>query len=330
MADPKPADSIVIKRIKKGGHGHHGGAWKVAYADFVTAMMAFFLLLWLLSTTTPEQRLGIAEYFTPTVGMKDAKGIGFQGGLTPNEPGTSKSALSQPGLVVGQVQQGPIPQDPTPVQELAPTQESSAESDGMAMESAPPKPDESKSESEKEGSDAELKQVKEEILSAFENQLDLQRFKNNILVTVTPEGLKIDLMDDEKKTLFLPDTSTMTDMARTMVRAVGSIIIRSTNHVSITGHSEQRNYPAGAPYTAWELTADRANTVRRYLSGNIVEADRVTRVAGMADSELLVPKEPLAPRNRRISLLLLRSSHMTAAKGMSAQRGLLSVPEYNP
>src|SRR5258706_775817 len=95
--------SIIIKKIKKGGHDvHHGGAWKVAYADFVTAMMAFFLLLWLINTTTPEQKAGIAEYFTPTIGIKDAMGIGFKGGKKPQAEGTSRTDLTQPGLVVGQ------------------------------------------------------------------------------------------------------------------------------------------------------------------------------------------------------------------------------------
>src|SRR3954463_4740791 len=96
---------IIIKKIKKGGHAHHGGAWKVAYADFVTAMMAFFLLLWLLNVTTPEQRKGIADYFTPTIGIKDSKGIGFKGGKMSGPKGVSKNNLVMPGLVVGQVQQ---------------------------------------------------------------------------------------------------------------------------------------------------------------------------------------------------------------------------------
>src|SRR5205823_5274163 len=116
---------IIVKRIKKGGHAHHGGAWKVAYADFVTAMMAFFLLLWLLATTTPEQRQGIAEYFTPTIGLKDSRGIGFQGGLTPNQKGTSHTTLSAPGLVTGQIRQGEQPQPPTDTPDTAQEAESS-------------------------------------------------------------------------------------------------------------------------------------------------------------------------------------------------------------
>src|SRR5947207_10169587 len=100
---------IYIKKVKKGGeHAHHGGAWKVAYADFVTAMMAFFLLMWLINTTTPEQKAGIADYFTPTIGVKDSKGIGFQGGKKPTEQGTSKNDTAPPGLVLGQVRQGPV------------------------------------------------------------------------------------------------------------------------------------------------------------------------------------------------------------------------------
>ena len=100
-------DQIIIKKIKKGGHGHHGGAWKVAYADFVTAMMAFFLLMWLLASTSEEQRLGIAEYFTPTYGLKDQKGVGTEGGRSPSIEGQSNTNLTDPGIVVGRVPQGP-------------------------------------------------------------------------------------------------------------------------------------------------------------------------------------------------------------------------------
>src|SRR5215475_8678814 len=97
---------IIVKKIKKGGGGHHGGAWKVAYADFVTAMMAFFLLLWLLNVTSPEQKMGLAEYFTPTIGIKDSMGIGFKGGLKPSEAGRSKNDLTAVGLVAGAIKQG--------------------------------------------------------------------------------------------------------------------------------------------------------------------------------------------------------------------------------
>jgi len=319
-------EEIIIKKIIKGGGGHHGGAWKVAYADFVTAMMAFFLLLWLLATTTPEQRQGIAEYFTPTTGLKDAKGIGFQGGMTPNEKGISKSTLSQPGLVPGQMQPGPLPQEPVPVQNMAPPQEAQGTDKGMAVDSHADAQTENQSQKENTADEEQkLQQTKQEILSAFDNTPDLQKFKNNLIITNTPEGLKIDLVDDDRNAIFNPGTARMTDMGRSMLRAVGGVILRTTNHLAVTAHTESIAYPPGTAYTNWELSGDRANAARRYLSQNVVEPDRVERVAGMADRDLFVPKEPQSPRNRRISLLLLRNSHMTKV-GEQTQRGLLSLP----
>ncbi len=331
MAEKSEAkQDIIIKKIKKGGAGHHGGAWKVAYADFVTAMMAFFLLLWLLATTSPEQRKGIAEYFTPTMGLKDAKGIGFEGGLTPNETGTSKSTLSQPGLVPGQVQQGPLPNTPTPVSETAPAQETNGADKGMAADSTSPKPSEAPPADNNNTADEEneLNKAKEEVLSAFDNTPDLQRYRNNVVISNTPEGLKIDLVDDDRNALFNPGTANMTDMGRVMLRAVSNVVLRTTNHVAVTGHTETTHYPPGTPYTNWELSSDRASAARRFLSQNIVEPDRIIRVAGMADQELLQPKEPQSSRNRHISLLLMRNSHMSG-KDSHVGKGLLSVPEGN-
>src|SRR5687768_2435856 len=121
MADQQPAPIIVIKKIVDGGHGHHGGAWKVAYADFVTAMMAFFLLMWLINATSPEQKKGLADYCTPTVGIRDSMGIGFQGGKNMNSKlGKSVQDTVAPGLVVGRISQGPVNAPPAPKSETNP------------------------------------------------------------------------------------------------------------------------------------------------------------------------------------------------------------------
>jgi len=331
MADAKAAETI-IKKVKKGGHGgHHGGAWKVAYADFVTAMMAFFLLLWLLATTTPEQKQGIAEYFTPTVGLKDAKGIGFEGGLTPKEKGSSKSSLSNPGLVAGQVEQGPTPKPPTEAPEhpgAAPEQLTG----GPAASKEPAPAAENPSEAGQNGRDVdaeEFKKIQDSLMNAFEQTPELKQLRNNIIITNTPEGLKIDLVEDEQHTMFVPGTTTLTDTGKLMLKAVAGIILRSQNHVSITGHTESAPYPPGAAYTNWELSSDRANSARRYMTKDVLEPERITKVLGMADRELLLPREPGSPRNRRITLMLLRNSHMVQMHQAPAERGLLSVPKLD-
>lgn len=324
---------IFIKRINKIVGGHHGGAWKVAYADFVTAMMAFFLLLWLLATTTPEQRDGIAEYFTPTVGLKDSRGIGFEGGLTPNEKGTSRTSLAQPGLVAGQVPQGPIPKPPEEHEPKLEDAENSASSmvlpEGVKSErqedTAKAKEKQAKDEKEQEA----MKKVQEDIQRMLDENAELRQLRKNVIITNTPEGLKIDVIDDPEKPLFVSGTATMTDIGRKMFTSLSNVITRTRNQLAITGHLESAAYPAGAIYTGWELSADRANATRRFVTESLHDPRRVAKVVGMADRDLLLPKEPQSPRNRRISLTLLRGSQMVDPKDAPAARDLLSVPEVD-
>src|ERR1700753_4017702 len=166
MAEGKEA-SIIIKKIKKGGNGHHGGAWKVAYADFVTAMMAFFLLLWLLQATAQSQKEGIAEYFTPTVGIRDAAGIGFKGGKTSYDEGRKVAEKSPPGIIVGRMPSGPTAQKQ---ERQAPVE---SENDAYLFEKG----------------EKNLKQ-------ALEEDPNFRDFKDNVIVEQTPEGLKIEIIDD--------------------------------------------------------------------------------------------------------------------------------------
>ncbi len=324
-AEDKKLAPIIVKRIKKGGHGHHGGAWKVAYADFVTAMMAFFLLLWLLSTTTPEQRTGVAEYFTPTVGLKDSRGIGFEGGLTPNEKGTSKSTLTTPGLVAGQVKQGP-----KPTESSSDTLKVTEQNQGAVL----PVPADAKTVKAEEDADTvarqqeEMKKIEEQVMSVFEQSPDLQQLKKNIIITNTPEGVKIDVVDDPERPMFIEGKATMTDTGRIMFKAISGVLANTTNQLSVTGHTESVTYPPGATYTAWELSSDRANSTRRFLGENLVETRRMKKVTGMADKELLLATEPQNPRNRRISVLLLRGTQDIDLKAPPV-KDLLSVPEVD-
>lgn len=304
---------IIVKKIKKGGHAHHGGAWKVAYADFVTAMMAFFLLLWLLSVTSTEQKMGLAEYFTPTIGIKDSMGIGFKGGLKSSEVGRSKNDLVAVGLVHGQVKQGPAP-------DVSNSQ--TGRSDPNAESAAPAKKPIEMTEDEDE-----FKTASEGIKQALQDDPDLKDFQNNVIIQDTPEGLKIDMIDDQKKPMFVPGGAVLSEDGKKILDSMARVIAKAPNNISIHGHTDSVGSPLNKQYSNWELSADRANAARRFLSATQLEPDRITKVVGQADKELLTPSEPSSPRNRRITVILIRGSYYKDQKGAPTARGLLSVPE---
>ncbi len=304
---------IVIKRIKKVAGGHHGGAWKVAYADFVTAMMAFFLLMWLLSSTTTEQKMGLAEYFTPTIGIKDAMGIGMKGGLHSSEAGRSKNDLVAVGLVVGQVKQGDVAAAPN---------EAVGESDPEAESTSKAAPPAENTEDEEH-----MQSAAQEIKQSLENQEELKDYQNNILVQDTPEGLKIDMIDDAKKPMFVPGGAVLTETGKKVLDSMARMVAKTPNNIAIKGHTDSPTSTQNPQYTIWELSADRANSARRMLSTTQLEMERVVKVEAMADKELLVPQEPSSPRNRRITIIILRGSYFKDPKTMPTTRSLLSVPD---
>lgn len=289
---------IIIKKVYKLDGGHHGGAWKVAYADFVTAMMAFFLLLWLLSTTSEAQKEAIADYFTPTIGLKDAMGIGFEGGESPNEEGKKKSELMPPGVVVGQVQPGPTPETP---------KDTLIESD----------------------KDAKLfEKAEEAIKQAIESDPNMRDLSDNIIVEQSPEGLKIQIVDSDKKTMYEPGTASLTEHGRMILTAMNKVIAMMPNYISISGHTDSSAYSKGANYGNWELSADRANAARRFLLSIGMVSERVGKVVGLADRELLLPQEPRSEKNRRVTLILLRGAYMNSSPlAQPAPRQILTTPE---
>jgi chemotaxis protein MotB len=286
MAADKKKDEgqrpIIIKKIKKGGHGHHGGAWKVAYADFVTAMMAFFLLLWLLSSSSKETLSGLSEYFTPTQGIKDSQGIGFEGGLTPNEKGISKANKSDPAIISGHTPSGTVPNDP-----------------------------DYKAKEETDAEDNLFKQSQSAIEQAIQQDAALQQYAGNIAFQQTTEGLRIDIMDSDKFAMFEKGSANLTEHGRTILTQMTKLIKRMPNFMSITGHTDASPAETGrADYTNWELSADRAQAARRFFIKAGIEPERPKKVVGMADRELYTPNEPRGPKNRRIALVMLRGSHI--------------------
>lgn len=310
MADLQP---IIIKKIKKGGHAHHGGAWKVAYADFVTAMMAFFLLLWLLSATSSSQKQGIAEYFTPTVGLKDSKGIGFNGGLSAGPKGNSRTDKTAVGLVVGQVKQGPDIDTPNMQQ-------------GKADPNAPDAAHNEKSNDDVVPDKEIMAQAEEDVKQAMQEP-ELKDYNNNVVMQETPEGLKIDMIDDPQKPMFVPGTTTLTDMGKKVLDTMARVVVKTPNNISINGHTEAPSGNVNPQYTVWELSSDRANSARRFLASTALEKERVVKIVGRADKELLVPNEPSNPRNRRITILVLRESYFRDPKEVATTRGLITTPE---
>ncbi len=290
--------TIIIKRIKKGHHGHHGGAWKVAYADFVTAMMAFFLLMWLINVSTDEQKEGIAEYFMPTFGVKGEVGNDKAGGRSAVE-GNRENEFSPPGIVVGQMPQGEIPEKPESQAQIPNDQ------DAQNFEDA-----------------------SKEIKRAFEEDPNMRDYRDNIIVEQNPEGLKVQITDSDKFPMFEASSTNLSQFGEQILLRMADVIKKMPNRISITGHTDATNYAPTENYTAWELSADRANAARRFLIGKgDVGLTRVVKVQGMADQDLLLPDQPESPRNRRVTIILLRNAYLKQGDNQPAPRGLLSVPK---
>ncbi|MBE2191917.1 MAG: flagellar motor protein MotB [Alphaproteobacteria bacterium] len=310
MADEK-APIIVIKKIIKGGGGHHGGAWKVAYADFVTAMMAFFLLMWLLNATTEEQRQGISEYFDPTpmeVSSSTSGAGGVMGGLT----------VSKVGSRVTDVQ--PIVHNENPP------------SPNVKMQIDPEQLEKEQLQQElQKREDAEFEQVKEKIEQAIQDS-ELKDLAKNLMVDMTPEGLRIQIVDQDGESMFPSGSARPYEKTVKLIKMVGDIIHKMPNQISVRGHTDSVPYTKGADYTNWELSADRANASRRVLLSSGIEAKKLSNVVGKADTEHLKPDLPKDPQNRRISIILLRESltkPVTAAKAASGGTGSVPVdPGY--
>lgn len=310
MADKKADDKapiIVIKKVIKGGGGHHGGAWKVAYADFVTAMMAFFLLMWLLNATTEEQRRGISEYFDPTpmeVSSSNSGAGGVMGGLTVSEVG-ARAADAQP-----------IVHNENPPDTTMKSQVEVEQATQQQLE-----------EELKKREDAEFEKVKEKIEEAIKDS-DLKGLTKNLIIDMTPEGLRIQIVDRDGESMFPTGSARPYEKTEKLIGKVAEIIKQMPNQISVRGHTDGAAYTNGANYTNWELSADRANASRRILLENGVDKKKLSNVVGKADTEHLKPDAPLDPQNRRISVILLRDS-LTKPQGgkkSAAAGGTGSVP----
>jgi chemotaxis protein MotB len=318
MAKPSQIP-IIIKKVKGGGgHPHHGGAWKVAYADFVTAMMAFFLLLWLLNVTTDVQKRGIADYFEPTVASKSQSGAGgLLGGMTIGPPGAQSMPTSLPSLALNR----PALRQPSEGDE---GNEGGGAARSDSTDSGTP-PGERSASGERDQQEKRLqaedldRQVSEReakrfaaaaftLRQAIEQLPELKGLADNLMVDETPEGLRIQLVDQDKQPMFALGSAELLDPAKKLLALITQVVQRLPNPVTITGHTDAIPYPGGRRYTNWELSADRANSSRRELIADGIPDTRFARVTGVADHDPLLPDDPNSPRNRRISIVLLRQA----------------------
>jgi chemotaxis protein MotB len=284
-------NTVVIRRIKKGGHGgHHGGAWKVAYADFVTAMMAFFLLMWLINTTTPEQKRGIADYFAP---QSIAQTVSGSGGVLGGKVMGEDSAHAGGAQSVMQKQSPPSP--PSPTKALA-----SGQTAGGANSASTTNTDTHSTQ------DGDFAHAAEAIHQAVQDNPDIANLSHQVITENTPQGLRIQLVDQDGRPMFQPGSTEPMPYTKKLLEAVGGIIASLPNRVSISGHTGGND--TAATGSNWELSAARANQARALLQEGGLSSDRIYEVAGKAGSEPLLPEDPNASANRRLSILLMREA----------------------
>lgn len=276
--DAKKLQPIIIKRVKKGGHAVHGGAWKIAYADFVTAMMAFFLLMWLLGSTSEGDKKGISDYFQSPLK------VAMQGG---SGAGASNSVINGGGndltQVAGQTRRG----------------------DGADKSAKKMSGDTAKVERAKQDAKA-MAAISAKIAAAMSNNPRMAEFASQIKLEITPDGLQIQIVDDQKRPMFDSGSASVKPYMRDILREIGFALLDVENKISLDGHTDRSTYSnAARGYSNWELSADRANATRRELAAAGMPEDKLARVVGMASSLLLDPADPLSPSNRRISILVM-------------------------
>ena len=275
---------IIIKRVKRFGGGHHGGAWKIAFADFATAMMAFFLVLWLLSTATPEQKIAIAGYF------KDP--IGFSESGTPYIIDLGGSPELAPEKTIN------------PEVQSEPTPDTSIQLDKDAVESMAEQVEKDR-----------LNLVLQELQNKVEENPQLQKFKDQILFEITQDGLRIQIMDAENRPMFDLGSARLQPYFEDILLAMADTIKAVPNKISISGHTDAKPYAGTGDYGNWELSANRANAARRALVAGGYPDAQVARVVGYASSSLFDRENPLNPVNRRIDIIVLTKKAQRTIEG---------------
>jgi len=276
--DAKKLQPIIIKRIKKGGHAAHGGAWKIAYADFVTAMMAFFLLMWLLGSTTEGDKKGIADYFASPLKLSLLASGSGAGDASHVVKGGGQDLTRS----TGQVKRGDI----------------EAKRDTVNLHQL--KAEQIRAEV------ARLESLQKKVQEAMEGNPELKKMANQLLLEMTADGLRIQILDADARPMFASGNPTVQPHMRELLRAVGRLLAEVPNRLTLEGHTDAQPFPGGERgYSNWELSADRANASRRELIAGGLPDDQVLRVQGLAASNPFDRKDPTAPANRRISIIVM-------------------------
>ena len=366
------AEPKIFKKVEvvEGG-GHHGGGWKVAYADFMTAMMAFFLLMWILASSDEQQLRGIAEYFTDAT---QPGGSGVLDGATLGPPGTlsaSNGSVVARGSELGKIDD-PSPakwevRDTTPTadpkekvigtnvgqhenpaaadQEIpyktapnegqegqgqgAATGESNAAGAGQSDNgpSQGASPAESDVEAEYPVDDMKFKELQEEIMQAMQNNPELDALKQNVIFEETPEGLHIQIIDQEGKPMFRSGRAEMLGPTQELLGKLGQSLSELPNKIVLSGHTDSVPFANSAKYDNWDLSTDRANATRRVFEATGVDRSRIIRVSGMADTDPLVPENPKDPTNRRISILVQYRTDVPQEMEKPVEEAVIEKPE---
>lgn len=277
-SDAKKLQPIIVKKVKKGGHAAHGGAWKIAYADFVTAMMAFFLLMWLLGSTSKGDLKGLADYFASPLKVAMTGGSGAGG---------SPTILTGGGTDL--------------------TKEAGQPKEGQAIDAISKRRAQEQARREAALEDARrLAALAARISAAISNNPRLKPYSRQIILETTPDGLQIQIVDEQGRPMFASGSAVVQPYMREILREIGAALAGVDNRISLDGHTDQAPFVGGAQgYSNWELSADRANASRRELVAAGMPEDKLLRVTGMAASTLLDRDNPLSPVNRRISILVL-------------------------
>jgi len=280
---------IIIRKKKVVAGGHHGGAWKVAFADFITALMAFFLVMWLVASANDQQKSAIFDYFKNPSMARGSAPIPAPGQDGPG--GASTSPINMGG--------GLNASSPSAVAEAGAGAPSSAEpGDAMRLPRAAEDP---------ATEQRRFEEIRRELQEAIEKNEALERFKDQLLIDITTEGLRIQIVDSQNRPMFDLSGTAMKPYARDLLIEIGKSLNDTPNRVSISGHTDDIPFVGGdrQRYTNWELSADRANAARRVLAEGGLAVDKVARVVGMSSYVMLDAKNPSNPVNRRISVVVL-------------------------
>jgi chemotaxis protein MotB len=302
---------IIVKKIKKGGGGAHGGAWKIAYADFVTAMMAFFLLMWLLGSTAQGDLEGIAEYFENPLKVAQQGGSGS---------GDSSSIIQGGGRDLtrqtGQVKYGTV------------------EAKKRSFNLTASKDSENDAKVRAEGIErAKLIELKNQIEARVEANPDLRPFRNQLVLDVTSEGLRIQIVDEQNRPMFASASERLQPYTSVILREIGLILNQVENRIFLSGHTDATPFAGGiGGFSNWELSANRANASRRELIAGGMDPDKVLRVVGMGSIVSFDKEDPYNPINRRISIIVLnkQTEELFLADGKSVDVENLVGGEAEP